>query len=198
MAAPIGVPSQGLFNLREFVSASGGDGDPESPPYIPTDLVLALFPVGKKHGLTGTQVRIETLPQPEEPLSKIIPVLVAVLVCDAAVADRATGKKTLVGIFDQINVRSFPISYPMCLYMKITDAEGRYRFQIRFLKRDSEDPLATFDQVFEFKSRVKPADFYLEAPPLPIPSGGRYEFQVWANDIYLGGAYIDAVSATET
>lgn len=38
------------------------------------------------------------------PLSPIIPVLVAMLVCDVAVADPSTGKKNLIGIFNRVNV----------------------------------------------------------------------------------------------
>ena len=49
--------------------------------------------------------------QPQKtPLSEVPPLLVAALVCDVAVADPATGKKNLIGIFDQVRVGKSPDS----------------------------------------------------------------------------------------
>ena len=130
--------------------------------------------------------------QEERPLSKVVPVLVAVLVCDTAAADPATGKKNLIGIFDRVNARIFPTQRPMSVYMKLTDAEGFYRIQVRYVQTSSGEELARAEGEAEFASRLGSFDFFISLPPVEIPSNGRYEFQIWANDVYLGGTFIDA------
>lgn len=135
--------------------------------------------------------------QEERPLSKVVPVLVAVLVCDTALADPTTGKKNLIGIFDRVNVRTFPSQRPMSVYVKLTDAEGSYKIQLRYVQTSSGQELARAEAPAEFASRLGSSDFSISTPPLPIPSEGRYEFQVFANDIYLGGTFIDAVAQAQ-
>lgn len=140
---------------------------------------------------------VRGLTQEERPLSKVVPVLVAVLVCDTAAADQATGKKSLIGIFDRVNVRTFPSQRPMSVYVKLTDAEGSYKIQVRYVQTSSGQELARAEGEKEFANRLGSLDFYILLPPMPIPSEGRYEFQVFANDIYLGGTFIDAVAQTQ-
>ncbi len=135
--------------------------------------------------------------QEERSLSKVIPVLVAVLVCDTAVADPTTGKKNLIGIFDRINVRTFPTQRPMSLYVKLTDAEGPYKVEVRYVQTNSGQELARAEGEAQFASRLGSLDFSIPLPPLPIPSEGRYEFQIWANNVYLGGTFIDAAPTTQ-
>lgn len=141
-------------------------------------------------GVTG-------LGQEERPLSKVVPVLVAVLVCDAAVTDPATGKSNLIGIFDRVNVRAFPSQRPMSVYVKLTDAEGSYKIQVRYVQTGSGQELIRAEGEAAFADRLGSLNFLISLPPLPIPSEGRYEFQVFANDIYLGGTFIDAVAEAQ-
>lgn len=137
----------------------------------------------------------ENLTEEAKPLSQVIPRLVAVLVCDVAVADPNTGKKSLIGIFDLVTVGRFPTQRPMSVYMKLADAEGLYRIQVRFVHVGPAKVLARYEGEVEVNSRLHSCDLFLSAPPLPIPAEGRYEFQVWANDVFLGGTFIDAISA---
>jgi hypothetical protein len=133
------------------------------------------------------------LAQEERPLSKVVPVLVAALACDGAIADPATGKKTLVGIFDRVNVQAFPTQLRMAIYLKLTDAEGPYKIDVRYVQTNSGRELGRAEGRMEFASRLGSFDLSIPFPPIEIPSEGRYEFQVWANDVYLGGTFIDAV-----
>lgn len=132
--------------------------------------------------------------QEERPLGKVVPVLVAVLVCDTAVAEPATGKKSLIGIFDRVIARTFPSQRPMSVYVKLTDAEGSYKIQLRYVQTGSGQELARAETPAESASRLGSLEFVFSTPPLLIPAEGRYEFQVFANDIYLGSTFVDAVA----
>jgi hypothetical protein len=129
----------------------------------------------------------------ERPLSQTVPVLVAVLVCDSAAVDPGTGKKSLIGIFDRVWASKFPTNRPMFLYVKLTDAEGYYRIKVTYVQTQTGQSLAEVEGEAEFPNRLASADFYVGTPPLPIPAAGRYEFQIWANDVFLGSTFIDAI-----
>lgn len=128
----------------------------------------------------------------EQPLSQVAPLLVAALVCDAGVVDPNTGTKTLVGVFDRVRVGAFPDQRAMSLYFKVTDAEGRYKMEIRYIHADADKMLANIEGEFQSTDRLGAADFLVECPSLPIPQPGRYAFQLWANSMFLGAVFIDA------
>lgn len=130
---------------------------------------------------------------PEPGNSKVVPYLVAALVCDAAVADPSTGKKNLIGIFDRVWVGSFPTARAMSVYIKLTDAEGKYTIDVRFVQVKTGKTLAAARVEGDLKNRLGSADFFVGFPPLPIPEPGRYEFQILANETYLGGTFLDAI-----
>jgi hypothetical protein len=136
--------------------------------------------------------------EPGAQKSKVVPYLVAALVCDAAVADPSTGKKNLIGIFDKIWVTSFPTSRALSVYVKLTDAEGKYVIHVKFVQVKSGNALAVVQAEGDLKDRLASSDFFVPFPPLPFPEPGRYEFHILANDIYLGGTFIDAISHETT
>lgn len=131
--------------------------------------------------------------QEEKKLSNVIPVLIAALVCDVATTDPSTRKKSLIGIFDRITVGKFPTTRPVSVYTKMTDAEGEYKLEMRYIQTDTGKQLAGADGELRSKDRLASIDMVIHFPPLPFPKPGRYEFQIWANNIFLGSTFIDAI-----
>ena len=115
------------------------------------------------------------------------------MVCDAAVEDPATGKKSLIGIFDLVHVREFPTQRPISLYFKVADAEGFYKFDVRYVQADTGSILAKLEGELTAQDRLATSELHVPFPPLLIPAIGRYEFQVWANSMFLGSTSIRAV-----
>ena len=73
-----------------------------------------------------------------------IPFVTAILLCDAAITEAGSGKKTLVGIFDRIFTRSIPADHgPFWLYAKMTDMHGSnsIRIEIVHLKTEKKLPV---------------------------------------------------------
>jgi hypothetical protein len=132
--------------------------------------------------------------QKKKDLSKIIPVLIAALVCDVAAIDPSTRKKSLIGIFDRITVGKFPTKRPVSVYMKVTDAEGDYELEMRYIQCYTGKQLAGANGALHSDDKLASIDMVIHFPPLPFPEEGRYEFQIWANDMFLGSTFIDAVS----
>ena len=128
-----------------------------------------------------------------------IPFLLALLLCDCVITDSETGKRSVIGIFDKIWSPAEPIFQRVALFARLTDMEGEYRFSIRVVHvlGDSENMVAQ-GQVFVSppQDRLQPVDIALNLPPTTFPQFGRYEFQLFANEIFLGRATLN-VAKTE-
>ena len=128
-----------------------------------------------------------------KPLSQAKPVLIAALVCDVAAKDPTTGKISLIGIFDRVQVKQFPAKRPVSLYAKLTEAEGQYQFQTKYVYSNTGEMLAEAKGEFTAKEKLGTVELQLQFPPLPIPGEGRYDFQIWVNGSFLGQTFIDAM-----
>ena len=117
------------------------------------------------------------------------PVVKAFLIADSVIQDRATGKWSVIGIFERVNVSRFPCLHPVvALYAKLTDAEGEYVIRLEF--RDSADVcLFKVDGMkVRIQNRQTSVDFGVVHRNLPLKEPGRYQFQ-----LYLNGEYVAAV-----
>ncbi|MGI2336351.1 MAG: DUF6941 family protein [Dehalogenimonas sp.] len=122
------------------------------------------------------------------------PMLIAALVCDVAVKDPTSGKISLIGIFDRVHVKEFPAKRPVSLYAKLTEAEGEYEFQARYVYSNTGEKLAEAKGKFTAKEKLATVELNLQFPPLPITGEGRYDFQIWVNGAFLGQTFIDAAA----
>jgi hypothetical protein len=129
---------------------------------------------------------------PPHPRSKIPPLLQAALVCDVAVTDPSSGKASLIGIFNRIQVGTFPTARAMSVYFRFTDAEGHYAMRVDFVRAESDTLIASVEGEMDAKDRTEAMGMHYEFPPLPLPQPGRYEFRIYASDMYLGSAAIEA------
>lgn len=131
--------------------------------------------------------------QDDRERSEIVPLLVAAVICDAAVEDPNSKKKTLVGIFDRVWVQNFPTRRQLSLYLKVADTLGKYDFQIMFVEVSTGRKLTEVTGQLNATDRLAACDFFIPLN-LEIPSAGRFEFQVWFNGKYIGQTFLDASS----
>ena len=128
-----------------------------------------------------------------EELSQIAPLLVAAVICDVAVDDPNTRKKTLVGIFDRVWARDFPTHRSLSLYVKIADALGRYNMQLKVVNISTGEQLAPISSEVVVLDKLQTTECLIHLQNMPMPTEGRYEFQLWFNDMYAGQTFLDAV-----
>ena len=121
-----------------------------------------------------------------QPLSEVTPFLMAVLVCDAAIANPNTGAHNLLGIFNRVKAAEFPVKRTCSLYFQIADAQGHYKFDLRYVRVSTDEVLVQGDGTITVNDRLDTPDFCIQWPPLVIPAPDRYEFQIWANSMFLG------------
>jgi hypothetical protein len=118
-----------------------------------------------------------------------IPTVQAMIACDGIITDAATQKKTLVGVFDVINIPGGSGGIQLQgahLFARMYDARGRYIFRIDFVDADQEKMvLRAQTQPIDVLDPLGGFDIALPLPPLAISGPGRYEFRLYANDAYL-------------
>lgn len=132
------------------------------------------------------------MPEQPQTLSKVVPVLVAVLTCEVGHTDIKSNKKTLVGVFNSLTLSAFPAKQRFSVYLKLTNADGYYDIRVRFVQVSSQEVLVEAAIQMTSQNRLGSVDFvFPNEIEYPFPQAGRYEFQVWANEAFLGSSFID-------
>jgi hypothetical protein len=128
-----------------------------------------------------------------------VPSVLAILLCDHIIIEQGTGKTSLIGIFDDLNVPQVPVAQGLGFFARLTDAEGHYQFTIREVYLgEQEKVLGRVDvNPIDAVDRLGMIHLSLNLPPLPFPDFGRYEFQLFADEIYLGRATLQVKQIKE-
>lgn len=132
-------------------------------------------------------------------MSPIHPSLKALVVCDTVIDDRATGKKSLIGIFTHLGSIAFPCQHPQVgIYFCITDAEGVYNFSLELICVNAEQVVGKGElPPIEIKNRLDIADFGVTMRPVIFSTPGRYEFRLSANGLFLGMKDFNVLKITQ-
>ena len=118
-----------------------------------------------------------------------VPKTNAMLICDYVITEHETGKKSLIGIFETISTGQFPvIHHAMSVYVKLTDANGSYRFQLDLVDLQSDQVLTKCEIPNELKisDPLKSSELVFNLHGLKFPHPGEYEFRIFANDRIFG------------
>jgi len=118
-----------------------------------------------------------------------IPSVVAMLLCETIITDAATGRKTLVNLFETFSATSdFPqVAQAFALYAKLTDMEGHYAMRIDLVSLEDEQRLVSFTGALDSADRLRTYDLaVLFSPGIKFERPGRYEFQLYADEVFVG------------
>lgn len=115
------------------------------------------------------------------------PSVYALLICDTIITDVHTGKKSLIGLFENISVAQFPCIHPsVSLYLKFTDIQGKFKFVWDLVDEEHNKVISRADTPeLEFKNKLQINDIAMQIQGLRFEHAGRYRFRVFANDILV-------------
>jgi hypothetical protein len=111
-------------------------------------------------------------------------VLKAFLVCDQVIHDAQTGKKSLIGVFHEIRANRWPAVHPMLwIYANLTDAHGRYAFQIRLMDMSRNTVLGKGEPPpIDIAGPLQTTELAAQLRNVTFSGPGTFEFQLLAND----------------
>ena len=111
------------------------------------------------------------------------------LICDQVITEQGTNKKSLIGIFENIGASQFPAAHhSMCVYVKLTDAQGNYKFQLGLYDLSNETAIADCpvpDEVL-IASPLNSHELVFNLKGIRFIHPGEYEFRIFANDRIFG------------
>jgi len=122
-----------------------------------------------------------------------IPSVVAMLTCDQIINEEGTNKKSLIGVFSRVNSPHFPFLVSrLAVYVKLVDTVGRYQFLLRLVNLKDESLVADVKIEADVRDPAGQAELALNMGNLPIPEAGKYEFQLYCDDVFLHRVTIEA------
>lgn len=124
--------------------------------------------------------------EPDENVSLPTPVPIAFLLCNSVLTEVGTNKKTIIGVWNNINATSLPhTEHQVCLYARLIDGEGHYAVKMELVRVETQEHLLTIEGEITATSRHRPMDFSSPVFSLTLPAVGEYEFSLWMNDRYI-------------
>jgi hypothetical protein len=125
--------------------------------------------------------------------SERIPFPVAILLCDTIITDAKTTKKTLVGIFESFNLPQLPSAVAgYSFFARLADMEGKYYFRINVVSLEGDKSIAVINSSeINVPAGNRYIDLALTMPQITFEKAGLHEFQLLANEIYLGRVVIE-------
>ena len=109
----------------------------------------------------------------------------AMLLCDSVITEIETNKKSLIGVFENINALKFPTTHHfLAVYIKLTAAKGSYRFRLELvdLKNNSILGRGEIPQDISINNPLGTHELVFNLAGLRFNNPGEYEFRIFAND----------------
>ena len=124
---------------------------------------------------------------------KLVPEVLALIVCDQIITDRITGKQSLIGIFSKVHAPRFPASHPqLSVYVTMTGGHGHTDLLIRVVDSNEErPPIVEGKGKVDFKDPRAVANLALQFHGLTFPKPDQYRVQLYANGQLLREARLD-------
>ncbi len=113
----------------------------------------------------------------------------AMLICDYVITEQGSNKKSLIGVFENINAGKFPcVHHGLCVYVKMTEGMGTYRFTLELvdLKNDKVIGKGALPREVTIKSPLTAHELVFNLKGLKFAHAGEYEFRMFANEKIFG------------
>ena len=110
---------------------------------------------------------------------KLIPL--GMIICDTVIQDIKTSKKSLIGLFSQINAVRKPIQHPkMTVFLVLTEGNGRYECELRCVRDDDDTVIMKANGGIDFKSPQQVLELAFDLNGPVFPDFGHYRFEFFA------------------
>lgn len=115
--------------------------------------------------------------------STVKPTPIALVVCDSIYSD-PSGKAALVGLFNNINVQTFPARHSrMAVFVSLTGLRDESTAQLKIVHSETHKPvLAAKGQFPNGTNPLMVVDLHFILNNVTFPEAGRYYIEFWSND----------------
>lgn len=112
------------------------------------------------------------------------PLPLAMLICDSIIDDRKTGKKSIIGMFNNINSDKVPcVHHRLNVFLSLTEGIGEYDGKLRCVSVADEKTVFQMEAPLRFQNPHQVLDFNFELNGLKFPEYGEYRFEFLCGEI---------------
>lgn len=113
--------------------------------------------------------------------NKPVPIPLVMAICDTVIEDKLTGKKSLIGLFNNINAKSVPTVHPgLNVYVALTEGNGSYEGKLRCLV--DNDRVLEIGGPLTFKHPHQIVEWNFSLRNLPLPKFGEYRLELLCDE----------------
>lgn len=111
----------------------------------------------------------------------------AFLLCDYVLHEAGSNKKSLIGIFEQVNSPRFPFRHGrMSVYANFTDAHGTYELGLRLVRiRDGKILMEAKGMRIQVADPLQVSELGVNLEGIVFEEPGKYEFALYGNDQFF-------------
>ena len=114
---------------------------------------------------------------------KPTPIGLAIVICDQIIEDKLTGKKSLIGIFNQIGTQNFPCRHPqISVFVSLTDGHGQCAARLRIVHDESDHVVAEVNGGIQFPDVHVVVELNFNLVGLVFPQPGMYSIEFYCDD----------------
>ncbi|MDD5408816.1 MAG: hypothetical protein PHC71_01830 [Candidatus Omnitrophica bacterium] len=109
----------------------------------------------------------------------------AMLICDNVMTEQGSGKNSLLGVFENIDAKQFPVVHPtLCVYICFTEALGKYNFRLELVNTEDNQPVYPGSVITGVESSdiMMPHNLVFKINMILLQKPGKYEFRLFANE----------------
>lgn len=112
-------------------------------------------------------------------MEKPKPIPLAMILCDTLIEDRLTGKKSLIGIFNNIASREIPCRHStLNVFCILTEGIGTYPCCLRCTNLADGATILNLTGPITFPDRLVTIEFNFELKNVVFPTPGQYVFEL--------------------
>jgi hypothetical protein len=114
------------------------------------------------------------------------PTGLAIVVCDQIIEDKFTGKKSLIGIFNNIGTQKFPCRHPqVCVFVSLTEGRGECAARLRIVHDETNKVVAEVDGKIVFPEIHTVVELNFNLVGLSFPEPGMYSIEFYCDDALI-------------
>jgi len=107
----------------------------------------------------------------------------AIVVCDQIIEDKLTHKKSLIGIFNNINAGSFPCRHPqISVFVSLTEGQGQSNARLRIINEETNDVVTDVNGPIQFPDIHAVVELVFNLVGLVFPLPGLYSIEFYCDD----------------
>jgi hypothetical protein len=114
---------------------------------------------------------------------KSTPSGLAIVVCDQIIEDKATSKKSLIGIFNNIASGTFPCRHPqLSVFVSLTEGRGNYDARLRIINEETTTAVTEVNGQIQLPEVATVAELAFNFIGLEFPAPGLYSIEFYCDD----------------